>query len=118
VDGYGWHLTPPRKVDNTDNTTPENHSENAVPGLGAEWCYKNHGHSVGVSSGTGLEWGPFSKIYCIARSGGGSGVFVTSDRNGTANFRVYNFSGAAIVDVQLRTDPPPGISDLQLRHDK
>ena len=73
-----------------------------------QWCFRIHGHAKGIAPGSYGEWGPFAKRYRIARSGGGSGVFVTSDRNGTADFRVWNFSGATITNVQLRTDPQPG----------
>lgn len=94
-----------RRVDNSDNPWPESQAYVDVPAAGAEWCMTMRGHSRAVLN----SWGPTSKRYCIARSGAGSGVFVTSDRNGTATFRVWNFTGADITNVQLRTDPAPGV---------
>lgn len=105
---YYFYYAVGRRVDNTDNTTPENQSFTAVPTTGSQWCFKIHAHAKGIKPGSATEWGPFSKRYCIARSGSGNGVFVTSDRNGTAKFRVWNFSGGTITNVQLRTAPSPG----------
>lgn len=104
---YGYYLDGFRKVSNGDDSNPENDAIGRVPAAGAEWCFKRFG--VAYSANAGYEQaGPAAKIYCVARSGGGSGVFVTSNRNGNAEFRVANFSGATITNVQLRTDPPPG----------
>jgi hypothetical protein len=103
---YSYYATAGRKVDNADNTSPENHAVNGFPPLNGEWCFKVHGHSKAIAPGTAGEWGPFSKRYCVARSGSGTGVFVTSDRNGKAHFRVANFSGATITNVQLWTGYP------------
>lgn len=99
----------PRAVLGSSLRTPEYQAFTDVPPTNAEWCFKIHGHGRGLRSGAAYEWGPFSHRYCIARSGSGAGVFVTSDRNnGNANFRLWNFSGATIPNVQLRTDPSPG----------
>lgn len=105
---YSFYAATGRRVDNTDNTNPESYAVNGLPAGNSQWCFKTRGHAKGVKAGSSGEWGPFSKRDCIARSGGGTGVFVTSDRNYNALFRVSNFSGAAIVNVQLRTSPPPG----------
>jgi hypothetical protein len=107
--GYSFYHSIGRKVSNADDSTPENQSYGEEPGVNAEWCFKMHGHTHALASGAANEWGPYSHRYCIAHSGAGSGVFVTSDRNnGNANFRVWNFSGAAIPNVQIRTQPSPG----------
>lgn len=105
---YVYYYSASRRVDNSDNTTPESQAVSPLPSAGSEWCFKIHGHSYAVAAGSPGEWGPFSKRYCMAVSGPATGVLVTSDRNGNANFRVWNFSGAALANVQLRTDPAPG----------
>lgn len=76
-----------------------------VPGALQEWCFQRF---CVTNTFGGTQSGPTAKIYCVA--GASAGIFVTSDRNGNANFRVWNFSGSDIVNVQLRTDPPPGSS--------
>jgi hypothetical protein len=54
----------------------------------------------GLASSQPTYWGPLSKGYCVARDA--SNVFSTSDRNGNAYFRVWNFSGATITSVQIK----------------
>lgn len=105
---YSFYAASGRKVDNSDNTSPETHSVGGFPPTSEEWCFKIHGHSKAVTAGSSGEWGPFSKRYCVNRSGGGTGVFVTSARNNNITFKVYNFTGSQIVNVQLRTNPEPG----------
>lgn len=106
--GYSYYHDGPRKVANADDANPENDAYSEVPAVSGEWCFKRYGMSGGVTGGLGYQSGPSAKIYCIARSGPGSGICVTSSRNGDAGFRVWNFSGATALNVQLRTDPPPG----------
>lgn len=100
---YSTYSSVARKVDNTDDIYPNYVNFADLPGTNAEWCFKIRGEAGGVASGDPYYWGPRSKAYCVARSGGGNGVFVASDRNGNVNFWVWNYSGAQITNVVLMT---------------
>lgn len=104
---YAFYASTSRKIDNEDDATPENTASiSGVPAVGYEWCFKSRGHSR-------LSWGPYSKRYCVARVNVGNGVWVTSDRNSQAHFRVWNYSGGTLANVQLRTSPAPGTMKCQ-----
>jgi len=103
---YSFYSSTGRRVDNEDDANPESHIVSGFPPTNGEWCFKLHGHSKAVAAGSPGEWGPFSKRYCIARSGSGTGVLVTSDRNGQAHFKIANFTGATITNAQLRSGNP------------
>lgn len=103
----------PRKVDNQEDANPENDQYTDRPALNQEWCFRRLGRAGGIDSTEDGYYGPPSKQYCVAREGPGVGAFFTSDRNGYAHFRVWNFTGATMTNVQLRTnDSGGGIGDL------
>lgn len=90
-----------RVVNNSDDTTP-NYVTYGVPSVNNEWCFKVRGETGGIADlGLTWHWGPFSRAYCVARSGAGSGVFVASNRNDYASFRIWNYSGAQINNVAI-----------------
>ncbi len=98
---YGNYTAGPRRTAYADDATPESDSFADVPGSGSEWCFKRRGRAGGVASNQPAYWGPYSHAYCLAQSSNGSGVYMASNRNNYAAFRVWNYSGATINNVAL-----------------
>lgn len=100
-----------RQVSDVDDGVPISNSINDAPTGTQEWCFKRRGRAGGVVSSDPGYWGPYSRAYCIRRSG--NGVFIATNRNDYVVFRIWNYSGSTINFVSiLLNDGTTHVCDL------
>jgi hypothetical protein len=96
---YSFFTTTGREINNVDDGVP-NDFDTGLPANNTDWCLKVRGENSAISSSAETyRWSPRSRAYCIANSS--NGVYVLSNRNDYAAFRVWNFSGAQINNVAI-----------------
>jgi len=102
---YTYDQETGRRIDNTNDGTPNSVDFATMSDVNQEYCFKARGETGAIANvAQSYRWSPQSRPYCIARSGAGSGVTVFSNRNNYVTFVVYNNSGNSINNVALLLD--------------